>query len=55
METNKTFADELSAWSKNGLSQLYGKDILKEPEVIAGIGHLGSMSKGLLELMNAQQ
>ena len=38
METNKTFADELSTWSKNGLSRLYGKDILEEPEMIAGIG-----------------
>ena len=38
MDTNKTFSDELSTWSKNGLSRLYGKDILKKPEVIAGIG-----------------
>ena len=38
METNKTFADELSTWSKNGLSRLFGRDILKEPEVIADIG-----------------
>ena len=38
METYKTFADELSTWSKNGLSRLFGRDILKEPEVIAGIG-----------------
>ncbi len=39
METrNKSFADELSTWSKNGLSRLFGKDILKKPEVIADIG-----------------
>jgi hypothetical protein len=38
METNKKFADELSTWSKNGLSRLFGRDVLKEPEVIAGIG-----------------
>ena len=38
METKKSFADELSTWSKNGLSRLYGRDILKKPEVIAGIG-----------------
>jgi hypothetical protein len=38
MNNNKTFIDELSTWSKNGLVRLYGRDILKEPEVIAGIG-----------------
>ena len=38
MKTNKTFADELSTWSKNGLSRLYSRDILKKPEVIAEAG-----------------
>ena len=38
METYKTFADDLSTWSKNGLSRLYGRDVLKKPEVIAEIG-----------------
>jgi hypothetical protein len=38
MNNNETFIDELSTWSKNGLVRLYGRDILKEPEVIAGIG-----------------
>ena len=41
METYKTFADDLSTWSKNGLSRLYGEDILKEPEVIAWLGMIG--------------
>ena len=41
METYKTFADELSTWSRNGLSRLYGGDILKEPEVIAWLGMIG--------------
>jgi hypothetical protein len=38
MDTGKIFADELSTWSKNGLSRLFGREVLKEPEVIAGIG-----------------
>ena len=39
METNNTtFANELSTRSKNGLSLLYGRDILKDPEFIAEIG-----------------
>ena len=37
----KKFADMLSTWSKNGLSRLYGRDILEKPEVIAGIGVSG--------------
>jgi hypothetical protein len=41
METYKTFADDLSTWSKNGLSRLYGEDILKEPEMIAWLGMIG--------------
>ena len=45
---NETFADELSTWSKDGLTRLYGKDILKEPEVIADIGMAGfKMAIGL--------
>ena len=35
------FKDMLSTWSKNGLSRLYGRDILEKPEVIAGIGVSG--------------
>ena len=38
METNKKFADELSTWSKNGLSRIFGPQILDTPEVIAGLG-----------------
>ena len=38
METSKKFADGLSTWSKNGLVRLFGRDVLKEPEVIAGLG-----------------
>jgi hypothetical protein len=41
MDTDKIFADELSTWSKNGLSRVFGRDVLNEPEVIAGIGMLG--------------
>ena len=37
----KKFKDMLSTWSKNGLSRLYGRDILEKPEVIAGIGVSG--------------
>jgi hypothetical protein len=37
METKKTFTDELSTWSKNGLSRLFGRDIRKDPELIADI------------------
>ena len=37
MDTNKTFADGLSTWSKNGLVRLYGRDILEKPEIIADI------------------
>ena len=57
METkNKSFASELSTWSRNGLSRLFGKDILKKPEVIAGIGiavlegAIGLGSKSLKEI-----
>ena len=39
METkNTTFANELSTRSKNVLSLLYGRDILKDQEFIAEIG-----------------
>ena len=41
METHKTFADELSTWSKNGLSRLFGRDVLKDPEVVAEFGMTG--------------
>jgi hypothetical protein len=44
MNNNKTFADELSTWSKNGLVRLYGRAILNDPETIAWIG-----MNGLLE------
>ena len=38
MDTNKTLDDELSTLSKNGLSLLYGRDILKDPKFVAEIG-----------------
>ena len=38
MDTNKTFTDELSTLCKNGLSLLYGRDILKDPKFVAEIG-----------------
>ena len=40
METKKntSFKDELSSWSKNGLSRIFGSEILDSPEVIAGLG-----------------
>lgn len=41
METYKTFADELSTWSKKGLSRLYGRAILNDPETIAWLGMIG--------------
>jgi hypothetical protein len=41
MKTNKKFADEISNWSKEGLSRLFGNDILDKPEVIADIGMAG--------------
>ena len=47
METYKTFADDLSTWSKNGLSRLYGEDILKEPEVIAWLGMNGVLKQAI--------
>ena len=47
MKTNKTFADELSTWNKNGLSRLYGEDILKEPEVIAWLGMIGVLKHAI--------
>ena len=47
METNNTFADELSIWSKNGLIRLYGKDILDDPETIAWIGMNGFLENAI--------
>jgi hypothetical protein len=40
MGTNKntSFKDELSSWSKDGLSRIFGSEILDIPEVIAGLG-----------------
>ena len=38
METDKTFAEDLSDWTKAGLIRLYGKDILNKPEIIAALG-----------------
>jgi hypothetical protein len=35
---NTSFKDELSSWSKDGLSRLFGPQILDTPEVIAGLG-----------------
>ena len=35
---NTSFKDELSSWSKNGLSRIFGSEILDSPEVIAGLG-----------------
>ena len=35
---NTSFKDELSSWSKNGLSRIFGPQILNTPEVIAGLG-----------------
>jgi hypothetical protein len=47
MNTNKTFADALSTWSKNGLIRLYGEDILNEPEVIAWLGMNGLLKHAI--------
>ena len=47
METKKTFADELSSWSKNGLSLLYDEHILEEPEVIAWLGIIGVLKSAI--------
>ena len=35
---NTSFKDELSSWSKDGLSRIFGSEILDTPEVIAGLG-----------------
>jgi hypothetical protein len=35
---NTSFKDELSSWSKDGLSRIFGSEILDSPEVIAGLG-----------------
>jgi hypothetical protein len=37
-DKNTSFKDELSAWSQNGLSRIFGPQILDSPEVIAGLG-----------------
>ena len=57
METkNTTFANELSTWSRNGLSRIFGPQILDTPEVIAGLGMellemvIGIGSKSLQEI-----
>ena len=35
---NTSFKDALSSWSKDGLSRIFGPQILDTPEVIAGLG-----------------
>jgi hypothetical protein len=41
------FKDMLSTRSKNGLTRLYGKDILNEPETIAWLGKVGVLKQAL--------
>jgi len=59
MDTDKTFAEELSNWTTVGLIRLYGEDILNQPEVIAALGMqclkdaIGLGSKSLREIAGA--